>query len=189
MTDAGLPEYKGDSAEQWIKRLGLDVCGVGGWVAPTMTSDELVPGPALPTRFEVDHPLYSSDWYLLKAGEILRLHTLKQDELWFFHLGAPIRLHVFSSEEGYSQTVFGPDFDAGQQLHGVAPHSTWFGAELAGPGFALSSCSLGPGYEPADSAIPTATDIEGLIAQYPSQAALIRKLSAGTVLGTARYTN
>ena len=189
MTDQALPRYNSGNADEWIARLGLDVCGVGGWVAPTMTSNELVPGTALPARFEVDHPLYSSDWYLLKAGEVLRLHTLKQDELWFFHLGAPIRLHVFSPEKGYSQTVFGPDFDAGQLLHGVAPHSTWFGAELAEPGFALSSCSLGPGYQAADSTVPTTTDIERLVTQFPSKARLIRKLTAGTTLETSRYAN
>ncbi|MBP2411937.1 putative cupin superfamily sugar epimerase [Arthrobacter stackebrandtii] len=180
MAEAGLPLDEASGAGLWIERLHMQACGAGGWIAPAMTSNELVPGSALPARFDVDHPLYSSNWYLLKAGEVLQLHTLKQDELWFFHLGAPVRLHVFSSQSGYSQTVFGPDFDAGQTLNGLAPHSTWFGAELAGPGFALVSCSLSPGYEPSDSALPTSAEVDGLIARYPQEAALIRKLSEGS---------
>ncbi len=170
----------GPDAAGWIKRLGMTPSGVGGWFAPAMVSKEAIPGAALPSRFGgADHPLYSSNWYLLEAGEVLQLHTLKQDELWFFHLGAPIRLHVFSGEDGYAETVFGPDPDAGQVLHGAAPHSTWFGAELAGPGFALVSCSLSPGYEPADSAKPTEEQVAALVAGFPAQAELIRRLAAG----------
>ena len=85
-------------AEDWIKRLDMSPASVGGWFAPALVSNEDIAGSALPPRFGVDHPLYSSNWYLLEAGEVLQLHALKQDELWFFHLGTPIRLHVFSRE-------------------------------------------------------------------------------------------
>ena len=170
----------GPDAAGWIKRLGMTPSGVGGWFAPAMVSNETLPGGALPPRFGgAGHPLYSSNWYLLEAGEVLQLHTLKQDELWFFHLGTPVRLHVFSEEDGYSETVFGADPEAGQILHGAAPHSTWFGADLAGPGFALVSCSLSPGYEAADSAKPTEEQVGALVDEFPAQAELIRRLAGG----------
>ena len=177
--DSTVPDSASPDAKEWIKRLDMTPSGVGGWFAPAMVSDELIAGSALPPRFGIDHPLYSSNWYLLQAGEILQLHTLKQDELWFFHLGAPIRLHVFSQTEGYSSTVFGPDPEVGEILHGAAPHSTWFGAELVGDGFVLVSCSLSPGYEPSDSAKPTSEDVEALVVQFPGQSELIRRLAAG----------
>ena len=170
----------GPDAAGWIKRLGMTPSGVGGWFAPAMVSNETLPGGALPPRFGGGgHPLYSSNWYLLEAGEVLQLHTLKQDELWFFHLGTPVRLYVFSEEDGYSETVFGADPEAGQILHGAAPHSTWFGADLAGPGFALVSCSLSPGYEAADSAKPTEEQVGALVDEFPAQAELIRRLAGG----------
>ena len=177
MSDIGTG---GPDANGWIKRLGMTPSGVGGWFAPAMVSNETIPGAALPPRFDgADHPLYSSNWYLLEAGQLLQLHTLKQDELWFFHLGTPVRLHVFPAKGGYSETVFGADPEAGQILHGAAPHSTWFGAELAGPGFALVSCSLSPGYEAADSAKPTEEQVGALIDEFPAQAELIRRLAGG----------
>ncbi|UVJ39223.1 cupin domain-containing protein [Arthrobacter sp. CJ23] len=184
MSDIGASAGDADpgelDAKDWIKRLDMSPSGVGGWFAPAMVSDENIAGSALPPRFGGgDHSLYSSNWYLLEAGEVLQLHTLKQDELWFFHLGTPIRLHVFSQEDGYSETGFGPDPEAGQILHGAAPHSTWFGAELAGPGFALVSCSLSPGYESADSAKPTEEEIGALVSEFPGQAELIRRLAGG----------
>jgi uncharacterized protein len=179
---ASGPGRPGPDADGWIKRLDMAPSGVGGWFPSAMVSGETIPGQALPARFgSVGHPLYSSNWYLLEAGQVLQLHTLKQDELWFFHLGTPIRLHVFSPEDGYVETVFGQDPEAGQILHGAAPHSTWFGGELAGPGFALVSCSLSPGYEASDSAKPTEQDIEALAKEFPAQAELIRRLAGGTI--------
>ncbi|MBT8162017.1 MULTISPECIES: cupin domain-containing protein [Arthrobacter] len=168
-----------DTAEDWIKRLDMSPASVGGWFAPALVSDEDIPGSGLPPRFGGSHPLYSSNWYLLQAGDILQLHTLKQDELWFFHLGAPIRMHVFSPDRGYSEALLGADPEAGESLQGIAPHSTWFGAELAGKGFALVSCSLSPGYEAADSAKPTHEDVESLVSMFPGHAALIMRLAAG----------
>ncbi len=171
------------AAEDWIKRLDMSPAIVGGWFAPALVSNEDIAGSALPPRFGVDHPLYSSNWYLLQAGEFLQLHALKQDELWFFHVGTPIRLHTFSRELGhqdfgYSEAVLGSDPEAGETLQAVALNSTWFGAELAGPGFALVSCSLSPGYERSDSAKPTARDIESLVLRFPGHAELILRLAA-----------
>jgi predicted cupin superfamily sugar epimerase len=164
------------SADEWIEDLGLTPSAVGGWFATAMISDETIAGPALPLRFQVDHPVYSSNWYLLKAGEVLQLHTLKQDELWFFHEGVGIHLHVFD-EGNYSVVKLGADPGAGQILHGFAPHSTWFGAELAGPGHGLVSCSLSPGYESSDSARPTAEIIQQLIDSFPSHRDVIGRLT------------
>lgn len=164
------------SAQDWIDRLAMTPVGVGGWFAAAMGSDESVPASGLPARFSVAHHLYSSNWYLLDQGQHLQLHRLAQDELWFFHAGAPVDLHVFGPD--YSKVSLGPDPVAGQCYHGFAPHSAWFGGELAGPGFALVSCSLSPGYDPSDSAVPTEQDLTELVATHPAQTELISRLAA-----------
>jgi predicted cupin superfamily sugar epimerase len=165
------------SAQDWIDNLGMTPAGVGGWFAAAAGSDESVPASALPPRFTVDHHLYSSNWYLLDQGQHLQLHRLAQDELWFFHIGAPVDLHVFGPG-AYSRVSLGSDPGAGQSFHGVAPHSTWFGGELVGAGFTLVSCSLSPGYDPSDSAVPTEQDLAQLHAAYPAQGQLISRLAA-----------
>lgn len=164
------------SAARLIERLTMTPSGVGGWFAPAMKSAESIPASALPSRFAGEHTLYTSNWYLLPAEEVLQLHQLKQDELWFFHLGSPIDLHVFEGDE-YSRITLGDDRDTGQSYHAAAPHSTWFGAELAGPGFALVSCSLSPGYHPSDSAKPTQAEAQGLLDRFPERKNLIRRLA------------
>jgi uncharacterized protein len=162
------------SAREWIERLGMTQSGVGGWFAAAMVSDETVSAAALPSRFQVDHHLYSSNWYLLREGEILQLHSLKQDELWFFHHGASVQLHIFDGSI-YSTSTIG---NHPGSFHSYAPHSTWFGGELIGSGFALVSCSLSPGYDPSDSSKPTPSDVDAMVAQFPSHASLIRRLAA-----------
>lgn len=62
-------------------------------------------------------------------------------------------------------------------LHAIAPHNQWFGGELLGPGYALVSSSLGPGYDPRDSSTPSADQIAALKAAYPAQAQIIDQLS------------
>jgi predicted cupin superfamily sugar epimerase len=172
------------SAQDWIARLAMTPVGVGGWFAAAMGSDESVPASALPARFTVDHHLYSSNWYLLDQGQHLQLHRLAQDEVWFFHTGAPVTLHVFGPD--YPKVSLGPDPVAGQSYHGVAPHSTWFGGELARPGFALVSCSLSPGYDPSDSAVPTEQDLTELLATHPAQSELISRLATPSPPATSR---
>ena len=167
------------SAQAWIERLGLTPVPVGGWFAVAMGTDERVAGPALPARFGGTRALYSSNWYLLDAGQVLRLHLLHQDELWFFHTGGPIRLHVFSESNGYSATTLGSDPSAGEAWHGVAPHSTWFGAELLEATYALVTCSLSPGYDPADSFVPTTGDLHRLTTTFPEHTDLLARLSGG----------
>lgn len=144
-----------------------------------MGSDERVDGSALPARFGGSRSLYSSNWYLLDAGQVLRLHMLHQDELWFFHTGGPIRLHVFSETDGYSAITLGSAPSRGEVWHGVAPHLTWFGAELLRTTYALVTCSLSPGYDPADSFVPARGDLDRLEAAFPEHKPLLERLSAG----------
>lgn len=165
-------------ARTWIDRLGLTPSSVGGWFGSAIGSSEQIAGAALPPRFDGPHPLYSSNWYLLREGEHLRLHQLVQDELWFFHIGGPILLHSFT-DTGPETTVIGSDWERGEALHTAAPHSTWFGAEPApGAAFALVSCSLGPGWQPPDPTLPTGDDVADLCLRFPEREELIRRLAA-----------
>lgn len=132
---------------------------------------------SLPERFAGDRHFYSTNYYLLKAGELLRLHALNQDEQWFYHQGSAVRLHIFSPDGGYSTIDIGADLDQGQVPQAVAPHNHWFGAELLGPGYVLVSCSLAPGYDPRDSFNPTAEQLAALKQAFPAQADLIQKLA------------
>jgi uncharacterized protein len=111
--------------------------------------------------------------FLLKAGDILKMHGLNQDEQWFFHQGSPIKLHIFSDKNVYSSITIGSDLDQEQVFQGIAPHNHWFGAELLGPNYALVSCSLAPAWDKRDVFIPTVEQIKALKIACPEQIAII----------------
>ena len=168
--------YPADEADQLIEQLSLTPVPVGGHFAPGPCGAETLLAAGLPERFVGDRRLYTSNFYLLKAGEVLRLHTLNQDEQWYFHRGSAVRLHIFSDDNTYSSVDIGEDVDQGQVLHAIAPHDQWFGGELLGPGFALVSCSLAPGYDARDSSTATPEQIEALKGVFPQQAAILDRL-------------
>ena len=163
-------------ADDIIKRLHMVPTGIGGYLAPGPAGDFTIEPGALPPRFNGARGIYSANYFLLKAGEFLQLHSLNQDEQWFFHQGSALRLHAFSEQGVYSTVTLGSDVAQGQFFQAVAPHSQWFGAELLGPGYALVSCSLAPAWSKKDSGKPTTEQIEQLKDVFPEQAAIIELL-------------
>ncbi|MCB2377339.1 cupin domain-containing protein [Hymenobacter sp. BT635] len=163
-------------ADDLIERLHMVPTGIGGYLAPGLTGDFTLQPDALPPRFDGTRGIYSANYFLLKAGEFLQLHSLNQDEQWFFHQGSAIRLHAFSEQGVYSTVTLGSDMAQGQFFQGVAPHGQWFGAELLGPGYALVSCSLAPAWNKTDSGKPTPEQIEALKDSFPEQAAILELL-------------
>jgi predicted cupin superfamily sugar epimerase len=167
-----FPDAK-QEAEYYIKKLNMAPTGIGGYLAAGPDSDITLQQDALPPRFDGARAAYSMNYFLLKEGEALQLHSLNQDEQWFFHQGSALRIHAFSEQGVYSTFTLGSDMDQGQFFEGVAPHSHWFGAELLGPGYALISCSLAPAWNKADASKPTADQIASLQDIFPDQAAII----------------
>lgn len=168
-----------DEADRLIEQLMLIPTAVGGHFAPGPSSNEIALHAALPERFTGDRRFYSTNYYLLKAGEVLRLHILNEDEQWFFHQGSAVRLHIFSADGVYSTVDIGEDLDQGQVMHAIAPHNQWFGGELLGPGYVLVSCSLGPGYDARDSFNPSPEQIAALKEAFPAQASVLEMLTRG----------
>lgn len=165
------------SAAERIRQLKLRPTGVGGYFARGPEADSVTLDAALPERFRGDRALYSSNYFLLPEGEVLRLHSLHQDELWFFHEGSALKLHLFLESGEYRCVIVGSRLEAGEVFQAVAPHGAWFGAELLGPGYALVSCSLAPGYDPRDSADPSSEKLAALKQAFPAHADLLDRLN------------
>src|SRR6476661_8003928 len=80
-------------AEHWIRTLSLVPHREGGWFRETYRSPER-PAAALPARFAGERALATSILYLLAAGERSQLHRLRGDELWWYHAGGAMHLHL-----------------------------------------------------------------------------------------------
>lgn len=147
----------------------------GGWFRETWRAAETIPADALPKRFSGPRAHGTAILFLLEGGQFSALHRIAADEVWCFHLGAPLIVHVLHEDGRREDLVLGHDVAAGQRVQAVVPHGAFFGARLAGAeGFALVSCTVAPGFDFADFAMPTRAE---LTARYPEHAALVAALT------------
>ena len=114
----------------------------------------------------------SSIYYFLKQGEHSCLHSLKSDEIWYFHFGSSVRIHLFSTSE-YHSVDLGHDWQCGEVAQFPIPAGVVFGAELLQQKGALMSCSVCPGFAIDDFKWAS---IDEILVEFPEQAEIIRRL-------------
>ena len=163
------------SADYWIEKLALTPHPEGGYYREVYRATESVLKEALPERFEGPRSFSTSIFFILKSGQVSRLHRLKSDEIWHFYEGCPLIIHRIHPDGGYSEIKLGRDADAGQVFQAVVPAGTWFGATVsAAEGYALVGCTVGPGFDFADFELGRR---DALLSRFPRLADQIKKLT------------
>lgn len=195
-----MPLTKPSPAELAV-RLNLAPHPEGGYYAETYRAAGVIPAVALPPEFGGERNYSTSILYLLTEGDKSRLHRIRQDEVWHFHLGGPLRLVMISPEGVLREVILGPDILSGQLPQFAVPAGCWFGAaplkveeqsELnpaeppeshrrpdgawppRGAGYCLMGCTVAPGFDFADFEL---ADGRELIKSFPAQAALIAEFT------------
>ena len=152
-------------AEDYIVGLGMQAHVEGGYCRELYQSGQC----------SGDRPLASSIYYLLKAGQVSKLHRLKSDELWLYHCGTTLLIHQIDEDGALSSTRLGLAVDRGEQPQVLVAGSRIFGAELAEPkGFCLVSCIVSPGFDYRDFELFSGSE---LAMRYPQHSELIRRLN------------
>ncbi|HEX9078504.1 MAG TPA: cupin domain-containing protein [Desulfuromonadaceae bacterium] len=165
------------TAAYWIDRLSLVRHPEGGWFRETYRAAETIPAAGLPCRYPGERPFSTAILFLLESGDVSALHRLKSDEVWHFHDGAPLKVHVITPEGSGREILLGRNPDDGEQFQAVVPAGCWFGAEPAGSGgFSLVGCTVAPGFDFSDFELAVRT---GLITRFPRHETLIRRLTRG----------
>ena len=163
------------TAQELITQLDLMRHPEGGWFRETYRCAESVPAQALPQRFGSDRSLSTGIYFLLQEPDVSALHRIKSDEMWHFYAGSALLIHALFDDGRRRTQRLGPDCAAGDLYQLVVPAGCWFGAELAGKGFALVGCTVAPGFDFADFEM---ADRQQLCAAYPQHADLIGRLTA-----------
>ena len=125
-------------ADRIIAELGLAPHPEGGWFRETYRASPGSDGRARGTAI----------LFLLRAGEASHWHRVDADELWLWHAGSPLALHI-SGERGSSQIEtcrLGGDVMRGYSPQRLVPANRWQAAR-ADAGWALVSCIVVPGFE------------------------------------------
>lgn len=147
--------------ETLIKQLELKPHPEGGFYRETYRAAGVVPASALPSAFGGDRAYSTAILYLLPEGQKSRLHRIRQDEIWHFYLGGPLRLAMINQSGEYSEIVLGGDPAAGQYFQYAVPAWVWFGAApKPGAGFSLVGCTVSPGFDFADFEMASGADLK-----------------------------
>lgn len=154
------------TAEHWIKKLKLEEHPEGGYYSEIYRSEVTL------SSEDMERNLATSIYYLLKSGEISHWHQLASDELWYFHAGSDVVVHLF--DEGmYRQELVGLSENAKPQL--VIPAGAVFAAEVKDKdSYVLLGCMVSPGFDFEDFRMVEADE---LIDIFPEEEEVIRAFS------------
>jgi predicted cupin superfamily sugar epimerase len=113
--------------------------------------------------------------YAAEPFSVSCFHRLPTDEIWHAYGGDPFKLVLLHPDGSSEEILMGCDPLAGQFVQFVVPANSWqAGYMLPGGRYSLFGCTMAPGFTGAGFEAGIAKD---LIAQYPTRAADIRRLS------------
>ena len=162
-------------ARYWIGKLGLEAHPEGGYFRQTYKADLILAKESLPAEFTGARAASTAIYFLLEGEEFSAFHRLRSDEVWHFHVGATLVVHVIDSDGRYAEILLGSDPDAGEVLQAVVKAGCWFASRVRdGKGFALVGCTVAPGFEFEDFEMATR---EELVAKYPQHRGVIERLT------------
>ena len=144
-----------------IDNLGLAPHPEGGYYRRTYQCERMLTPRDMPCGFDQPRPVSTAILFLLRAGQYSRLHRIRQDELWHFHLGGPLRLVWIDRGGRARETLMGPDILNGHVLQCAVPGGCWFGATPApGSDFSLVGCTVAPGFDFSDLHLARRRELE-----------------------------
>lgn len=153
-------------AGYWVKKLGLQAHPEGGWFAETYRSEEKVSFPGFAAARSVSTSIY----FLLEKDDFSAFHRIKSDELWHFHAGGPVTIHILQENKAPTSLTIGPD----GPFQATVPANSWFAAEPVQETYTLVGCTVAPGFDFQDFELATQ---DQLLPLFPDAEKLIRKFT------------
>jgi uncharacterized protein len=164
------------TADQVRALLELEPNATCGFVRTTYLSPQsIAPGGLLPP-FAEGRPLGSALYFMVTPHAPVRLHRIRNDQLYHYYLGDPLEVLLLRDDATVTRAVVGPNLRGGERLQLLIPGGTFHTARLIGRGrWFLGASTEWPGVVPADVEIG---DVETLAARYPAAAADLHAIAA-----------
>jgi uncharacterized protein len=164
------------TADDVRRLLALEPNATCGFVKLTFVSPQTLAAGALPAPFNDARPVGSALYFMVTPDAPVRLHRIKNDQLYHYYLGDPLELFLLQADGKSEHVVIGPDIAAGQRVQFLIPGGTFHTARLIGQKrWFLGASTEWPGVIPDDVEIG---DVEKLAAQYPTVATELRAIAA-----------
>jgi len=164
------------SADDIVNLLKLEPNATCGFVRVTFLSKESITPGGLPAPFADGRPLESALYFMVTPGAPVRLHRIRNDQLYHYYLGDPLEVFLLNSDGTTERIVVGPDLRSGQRVQLLIPGNTFHTARLIGHArWFLGASTEWPGVVPADVEIGNLDELAG---KYPAVAADLRAIAS-----------
>ena len=156
------------SADEVRNLLKLEPHATCGFVRVTFMSKERIAPGGLPAPFAAGRPAGSALYFMVTPGAPVRLHRIRNDQLYHYYLGDPLEVLMLRVDGTTEHVVVGPDLRSGQLLQLLIPGNTFHTARVIGRHrWFLGASTEWPGVEPVDVEIG---NVDALAAKYPQVA-------------------
>jgi len=164
------------SADEIRSLLNLEPNATCGFVRVTFMSKEAIAAGGLLAPFADGRPLGSALYFMVTPGAPVRLHRIRNDQLYHYYLGDPLELFLLHTDGTTERIIVGPDLRSGQRVQQLIPGNTFHTARLIGHRrWFLGASTEWPGVVPADVEIGNLDELSG---KYPAVAADLRAIAA-----------
>ncbi len=164
------------TAEDICRLLELEPNATCGSVRVMYTSPLAIAPGGLPAPFADGRPLGSALYFLVTPEAPVRLHRIRNDQLYHYYLGDPLELFLLHGDGQAERVVVGPDLQDGERVQLLIPGNTFHTARVIGEQrWFLGASTEWPGVIPADVEIG---DVDELAGEYPAVAEDLRAIAA-----------
>ena len=112
----------------------------------------------------------------MTPGAPVRLHRIRNDQLYHYYLGDPIEVFLLHGDGTTERIVVGPDLRNGERVQLMIPGNTFHTARLIGRRrWFLGASTEWPGVTPADVEIG---NLEEIVQKYPAVGPDLRAIAA-----------
>jgi predicted cupin superfamily sugar epimerase len=159
-----------------LSLLELEPNATCGFVRLSFVSKQSLAAGVLPPPFTEVRPVGSALYFMVTPGAPVRLHRIRNDQLYHYYLGDPLEVFMLNADGSTEQVVVGPDLRNGQYVQVLIPGNTFHTARLVPNGqWFLGASTEWPGVVPADVEIG---NLDLLAGTYPAVAADLRAIAA-----------
>jgi uncharacterized protein len=165
------------TAQEVRQLLKLEPHATCGFVRVTFVSQRRIAPGGLPPPFIDGRPAGSALYFMVIPDAPVRLHRIRNDQLYHYYLGDPIEVLLLHENETAERVIVGPDLRVGQCVQLFIPGNTFHTARVIGEcRWFLGASTEWPGVEPADVEIG---DVDLLAEKYPGAADDLRAFQKG----------
>lgn len=161
------------TSEEIRELLKLEPNQTCGFVRVTYVSKLTIAPGGLPAPFADGRPAGSGLYFLMTPQAPVKLHRIRNDQLYHYYLGDPIEVLMLHADGTHTFATVGPDLRAGQTVQLFIPGNTFHTAQIRGTRqWFLGASTEWPGVVPTEDV--ELGNADALAASHPDVAAEIR---------------